>query len=134
MPSPLALQALPSLVPRPGVPQGPLPSPVSAATQSKGREAAAVSKVREAIALLQQAVPLVEPGTPLAESILNSMKSLGKHAPPAAADPGVQMTDLKNLLAKAQSQSPLSALGRLLGTQGGAGTPGESPLPGGPNA
>jgi hypothetical protein len=94
---------------------GPSPNP--------GQEAAAIAKVRQAIAMLQDAFGGSDPTGELGKAILDSIKKLGGAAPAMQGAPGVGQEALRNALMQARQTAPMQALMRSMAAGGGAGGP-----------
>ena len=92
-------------------------SPISSPSGSPGSSAGAMSKVREAINILQSALPELSPGTDEHKSVLNAISSMSKYVAPSAAVPGVQKTTLNDLQQQAQKSAMLK---QVMGSLGGA--------------
>jgi hypothetical protein len=92
---------------------GPSPNP--------GQEAAAIAKVRQAIAMLQDAFGGSDPTGELGKAILDSIKKLGGAAPAMQGAPGVGQEALRNALMQARQTAPMQALMRSMASGGGAG-------------
>ncbi len=107
-------------------------SPVSVPTGSPGANAGAMSKVREAIGILQQALPELPPGTDPHKAVLNAISSISKYVGPSNAVPGVQQTALRDLQQNAGKNAMLQQVMSSLGgaNAGGGGPPGGAPQPG----
>lgn len=94
-----------------------------------------MSKVREAINILQAALPDFPPGSDPHKAILNSISSISKYVGPSAAVPGVQQTALRDLQQNAGKSAMLQQVMQSLGGAGaGPGGGGASPPPGMPAA
>ncbi len=105
-------------------------SPISVPTGSPGANAGAMSKVREAIGILQQALPELPPGTDPHKAVLNAISSISKYVGPSAAVPGVQQTALRDLQQNAGKNAMLQQVMSSLGganTGGGGAPPGAAP-------
>lgn len=98
-------------------PAGPA-SPGGTPTGDPGLAADAMTKVREAINLLEVALPGIPVGTDPHKAILSAIQGLSKTVPASEAIPGVQMATLAGLAQQAQQSGPLQALTRAMG-QGG---------------
>ena len=103
-------------------PEGPA-APASGPTGNAGASAAALTKVNEAVQLLQSALPEFPVGSEIQKAVLDSVTKLSKVAPASAAVPGVQMTTLQGLGREAQESQMLQQLTRSLGQQTGAPMP-----------
>jgi len=110
-------------------------SPLGVPTGAPGSNANALSQVREAIKILEKALPSLPTGSKPYESVLSAIQSISKHVSPSAEVPGVQQTTLRDMQQNAQQSGMLQSLMRSLG--GGAASPGPAGLPapsGGPPA
>lgn len=92
-------------------------SPISTPSGSPGSSAGAMSKVREAINILQGALPELGLGTDEHKAVLNAISSISKYVSPSAAVPGIQKTTLQGLGQQAQQSAMLK---NLMGSLGGA--------------
>jgi hypothetical protein len=95
-------------------PMGPA-DPSSAPTPDAGLAADAMSKVREAVNLLELALPGIPLGSEPHKAILDAIQKLSKTAPPSAEVPGVQMTQLAGLQQKAKQSQMLQSLAASMG-------------------
>lgn len=87
-------------------------SPASLATGNPGANAAALAKVREAVRILEIALPDLPHGSPEHKAVLNAISGMSKHAPAAEAQPGIQISAMRELQQQASQQAPLMALMR----------------------
>lgn len=115
-------------------PQGPT-GPASPPTGNPGLAANALSQVREAVRLLETALPNIPTGSKPYKAVIDSISKLSKEVPASNDVPGVQQTQLRALMQKSQQDAMLQQLTRALGA-GGGGTPGAAPpgVPGMPGA
>lgn len=97
--------------------------PASAPSGNPGLAAGAITKVNEAVNLLQTALPDCPMGSDLHKAVLDSIQKLSKVAPASQAVPGVQMSTLQGLQRDAQQTAMLQGLTRSLGAQTGAPMP-----------
>lgn len=110
-------------------------SPVGAPTGSPGKSANALAQVREAIKLLEMALPSLPTGSDPYKAVLSSIQSVSKHVSPADEVPGVQQTALRDLQQgagkNAMLQQVMKSMGGAEGAPGGApgGQPGGMPAP-----
>lgn len=106
--------------------------PASPPTANPGAMADGVSKMREAIKLIELALPSFPPGTDMHKDTVDSLSKLSKAFPATEEIPGVQNTQLAGLQAAAQKNAMMQALMR--GQGGGAqpGAPPGAPPPGAP--
>lgn len=98
-------------------------SPVGVPTGSPGKSANALAKVREALKLLTDTLPELEPSSPPYKAVYDAIGKISKHVPPSAEVPGVQHTALRNLAQNAQQSSMMQSLMRSMGSQPGGAPP-----------
>jgi len=111
-------------------------SPLGVPTGSPGSNANALSQVREAIKILEKALPNLPTGSDPYKAVLSAIQSVSRHVTPSAEVPGVQQTTLRDMQQNAQQSGMLQSVMRSLGG-GGGGPPGPAGLPapsGGPPA
>lgn len=108
--------------------------PASPPTDNAGSGADGMSKVREAIKLLEMALPSLPSGSEPHKVVLQCITSLAKIAPASAEVPGIQNTQLMGLQQKAQQSAPMMALMRAMGSTAGPGGDGGAPPAAGPEA
>ena len=111
-------------------------SPLGVPTGSPGSYANALSQVREAIKILEKALPNLPTGSDPYKAVLSAIQSVSRHVTPSAEVPGVQQTTLRDMQQNAQQSGMLQSVMRSLGG-GGGGPPGPAGLPapsGGPPA
>lgn len=116
------------MAPLPGI-AGPTGlSPMAQPSPNLGTEAVGISKVRQAISILQEAFGDTDPTSDLGQDILDTIKKLSRSAPPMQGAPGIGREALLNLVAQARQSAPLQAVMRSM-AQGGApgGAPGMMP-------
>lgn len=82
-----------------------------------GKEAAALGKVRQAVTMLQQCVPDVDPASPLGKAVIKAIGDLSKIAPAGESQPGAGMSQLRQQLMQAMQQGPAAALQRSMASQ-----------------
>lgn len=114
----------------PMFPQQAPAGPASPPTGNPGEAAAASAQVRQAIQLLEQALPKLGIGTKQHEACVNAIKGLAKQYPAQDEVPGVQQTALLAL----QRQMREGGMMRQLMAQQGGGGGGGPPGGGGPMA
>jgi|DEB19_MinimDraft_2_1074335.scaffolds.fasta_scaffold161822_2 hypothetical protein len=103
-----------ALMPMMGAGPGPA-DPASPPSGNPGMAADAMSKVREAIRLLEMALPNLPTGSDPHKDVLDSIGKLSKSVPATEAIPGVQQSQLLGLQQEAAKQAPLQALMRSMG-------------------
>ena len=104
--------------------------PASPPTANPGLAADAMSKMREAIKLMELALPQIPPGTDAHKGAIEALGKLSKIFPATEEVPGVQDTQLKALAEQAQKSQMMQALMR--GGIGGGAPPGMPPGGGAP--
>jgi len=106
-------------------------SPISVPSGFPGAAAGALSKVREAVKILQSAIPELPIGSEPHTEIIKMIEKLSKIVPPSAEVPGVQQTALRDL-AKGAGQNAMlqQVMNSLGGANAGAGGGGAQPPPG----
>lgn len=96
-----------------------------------------MAKVREAIRILEKALPELPVGSDQHESCVKAIKDLSKAYPTSDEMPGIQNSTLMGLQRDAQEGAQMRQLQSMMG-QGGGGPPGAPPgappgmAPGGP--
>jgi hypothetical protein len=91
-----------------------------------------MSKVREAINILQAALPELGIGTEPHKAVMNAISSISKYVPPSAEVPGVQQTALRDLAQNAQKNAMLKqVMSSLGGGNAGGGGAAQPPSPAG---
>lgn len=104
-----------SPMPLPMVSPGAAPSPqggapISGPHPSPGATAAAYSKIQAAAKILQEAYSGLDPMGEEAASVLKSIQTLTKIAPPSQASQGVGQETLRNLLQQAQQHQMMGMI------------------------
>jgi hypothetical protein len=89
--------------------------------------ATAMSKVREAVRIIERALPDLQVGSPPHEACIKAIKELSKAIPATEEIPGVQSATLMGMQRESQEGAPMQALQRIMG--GGAGAPPGAPPP-----
>jgi hypothetical protein len=91
-----------------------------------------VSKLREAIKLIELALPGLPPGTDAHKATVDALGKLSKAFPASEEVPGVQQTQLRALADQAQKSAAMQSLLRMNAQQGGGAggpPPGGAPAP-----
>lgn len=119
---PLALPMTPS--------PGPA-SPIAPATGNPGMAAAAMAQVREAVSILEKALPELPTGSDTHKAVLEALTKLVKHFPASAASPAIQKTTLAGLVQRAQQDQMMNAVRASMAAKGAGpgGPPGAPPMP-----
>jgi|SRR5271163_1737830 len=110
--------------------------PMTVPQGNPGNALAAVSKLKTAITLLQEALPAIPLGSGVHTDVLKAVGMLAKHADNDHADDQQQITQLQALIQKLAQQQPNAALSRLAQANPNAppATPQPPPGPGGAGA
>lgn len=95
-------------------PMGPA-DPASAPTPDAGSAVQAMSQVREAVRMLEMALPQLPLGSEPHKKVLDAIQNLSKAVPPSNDVPGVQMTTLAQVGQQAQQSQALQALTAAMG-------------------
>jgi len=69
----------------------------------------------QAIGMIQQALPGLQPGTPLHRDALNALSRVSRHLPAGSPTAGVQQTNLRDLLRRVTQNAMFQ---KILGQQG----------------
>ena len=85
-------------------------APISGPHPSPGATAAAYSKIQAAAKILQEAYSGLDPMGEEAASVLKSIQTLTKIAPPSQASQGVGQETLRNLLQQAQQNQMMGMI------------------------
>lgn len=111
-------------------------SPVGVPSGAPGQSANALAKVREAIKILEAALPALPTGSDPYKSVLSAIQSISKHVSPSDEIPGVQQTALRDIGQQSSQNAMLQQLMRSMGSAspggapgGGASPPGAPPAP-----
>jgi len=104
-----------------------------------GDQAHSITMLMQAVAMIQQALPGLPPGSPMHRDALQAATRLSRHANQGAPGAGVQQTQLQDLLRNVMKNALLQ---RIMNQKGGAGGPpgaggappgggggGEAPMP-----
>jgi hypothetical protein len=105
--------------------------PLSVPTGSPGSSANALAQVREAIKILEAALPSLQTGSDPYKAVLQAISSMARHVSPADEVPGVQQTALRGIQNDAGKGAMMQSLMRSMAGPGGGGPPGGAPGPGG---
>jgi hypothetical protein len=82
-----------------------------------------MSKVREAINLLELALPGLQTGSDQHQAVIKALPGLTKAIPATEAVSGIQNTQLLALQQRAQQSAAMQAVMRAMSQQGGSGGP-----------
>ena len=100
------------------------PSPAAAPSANLGAQALAAGKVKQALIMLEMALPQLQLESPLHSAVRTSINALAKHLPAGGQDQGIQQSMLRDLALRQQQQSPMLAA---MQQRGGSPAPGGSP-------
>lgn len=75
-----------------------------------GNMAAAMSQVKNAIELLQQALPMLPVGNEMHEAVINAVKGLSKHMESSNQNQGMQMSGLVQMMQQMAQSAPTQQL------------------------
>ena len=105
--------------------------PVTTPQPNAGNAAAGMSKVRNAIQMLEEALPTIPMGTPAHTEILNTLTKLSKtfSSEGGGGQKGIDLMSLLQSARQASQASPMAALSRMMQPQGGT-PPAMPPGPG----
>ena len=106
-PNPAALAAL---APKPPGSTPPNLGPVASPQPNMGNSVKAMSDVRNAVKMLESALPNIPIGSPLHGEILNSTKALLKHLQPGDGNSGLDLMSLLQMARGASQSQPMQAL------------------------
>ena len=112
------------------MPPRPNLGPVSQPQGNPGNVASAMLDVKNALNMLQRALPNIPMGSPLHADILKTVTNLTKHAQDAGGDPSLQMQSLMSMM-RSMGQNPMQAALAKMMPQPGQGPAMGSP-PGAP--
>jgi len=101
--------------------------PAGPRTGNAGMAADAMTKVREAVHLLEMALPGFEVGSEPHKAVLKMIQDGSKLAPPKQEGAGVQQTTLAGLMERAKQMQQLQALQGSMQPPGGAPPAGAAP-------
>jgi hypothetical protein len=106
--------------------------PVTTPQPNAGNAAAGMTKIRNALTMLEEALPMIPMGTPAHTELLNTLTKLSKTFSGEGAGGGQKGIDLMSLLQSARQasqSSPMAALSKMMQPQGAQ--PPAMPQPGG---
>lgn len=106
-------------MPIPGqAPTAPTPAPANAGPAAvpqgnQGNLVQAMSLVRNALEMLQKALPMVPMGSPQHADLLKAVAMISKHMEHNEGNKGVDLQSLLQMARQASQQSPVQALNRM---------------------
>lgn len=103
---------------QPGLPPSMAPAqanagPAAVPQGSQGNTAQALSLVRNAVEMMQKALPMIPMGSPLHGDLLKATSTISKHMEQQGGNKGVDVQSLLQMARQNAQQSPLGALNRL---------------------
>lgn len=104
------------------------PTPAAAPSANLGAQAHAAGQVKQALVMLEMALPHIALDSPLHKVLTSFISGAAKHLPAGGADQGIQQSMLRDLALRQQQNSPMIAAMQARG--GAPGAPG-APAPGG---
>lgn len=115
-------------------PSGGLPGPLAQAPANagamvspqgnQGNIGAALVKIKNALKMLEEALPLVPMGDELHTDLLNTMKQLSKPLKKSSDNPQMEVGSLLQMAKQNAQSAPMAAMARMFGAgQAGAGQP-----------
>lgn len=108
------------------------PTPAASPTANLGAQSHAAGQVKQALIMLETALPQLALESPLHGAVRKSINDLAKHLPAASASsPGLQNSMVRDLALRQQQQSPLIAAMMARGAAPGGAAPGGQPQSGG---
>jgi hypothetical protein len=104
--------------------------PLAMPSANPGEQAKALTQVREALKILEGALPNLGSGTKPYTAVLKAISDINKHVAAGNEVPGVQQTALRDLSQQAQKNGMLQSLVKSMGSSGtGGNAPGAPSLP-----
>ena len=103
--------------------------PVTTPQPGAGNIHAASEKVKTAVKLLEEALPLIPMGMPLHTEIMQATTKLVKHLSDSAQSPGTELQTLLNMARQSAQSQPMMALSRMMGAGYGSGAGGAPAAP-----
>lgn len=112
-------------------PSGGLPSPMTQAPANAGAAAmpqanagnvnAALTKVKAAMKMLEEALPLIPMGNEAHTDILDALKKFSKHMKTDGGNAQQESASLQSAAQNIAKQAPMANMARMFGAQQGAG-------------
>lgn len=114
-------------------PSGGLPSPMTQAPANAGAATmpqanagninAALTKVKAAMKMLEEALPLIPMGNETHTDILDALKKFSKHMKTDGGNAQQESASLQSAAQNIAKQAPMAAMAKMFGGQQGAGQP-----------
>lgn len=80
---------------------------------NQGNQVQAMSLVRNALEMLQKALPLIPMGSPQHADLLKAVSTISKHMESNEGNKGIDLQSLLQMARQASQQSPVQALNRM---------------------
>lgn len=120
----------PGMIPPPGMRPPPANlGPVTVPQHNPGNVMQAVQKLSAALAMIEEAVPMIPMGSPEHERVLKIATDLGKHIGEAKSSITERQATLADAMRNAASQSQMAALSRFAPRPSGPAMPPPVPSP-----
>lgn len=100
--------------------------PIAVPQGNQGNTAQAMSLIRNAVEMMQKALPMIPMGSPLHADLLTALPKISKHMEEGQQNKGVDLQSLLQMARQSSQQSPMAALNRL---HPGGNTPPAMPTP-----
>lgn len=104
---------MPGQLPPSAAPAAPNAGPAAVPQGNQGNSAQALSLVRNAVEMMQKALPMIPMGSPLHGDLLKATSTISKHMEQGQGNKGVDVQSLLQMARQASQQSPLAALNRM---------------------
>lgn len=91
--------------------------PVTMPQGNQGNMAAAITEVRNAMTMLQKALPMVPMGSPIHNDILSFVKKIGEHLTKGEDNQGLQLQSLLQMVKQSAQSAPQNAMQRMFPAQ-----------------
>ena len=106
------------------------PANVGAATVPQGNQGniqMAALKIRNALKMMQEALPLIPMGDPLHAELLKTVQSIAKHIKQEESNPQLEQAAMISQLRQQAQQAPQAAIARQMAASAGQGQPPAGP-------
>lgn len=102
---------------------------IAAPQPQMGNQAAAMGKVRNALQMLQEALPGLPMGQPVHSDVLSAVKNLSKHIEPGPAGGAHEGPDIQALMQSLKAAAQSAPQAALMRANTGGGAPGAPMMP-----
>lgn len=103
--------------------------PATAPQPNAGNQAAAMNDLRNALSMMEKALPAIPLGSPLHSEILSLTSKLAKHLAPGDGNQGLELQSLLQMARQASQGGPMAALAKMGAPDGGGAAPPAMPAP-----